>query len=252
MARKHEFSVDMHVHSMYSGESMAEPRDIIDAAREKGLDAICITEHESLRASAPFEGLRKAARLVVLRGVELSTDSGHMLVYGVDDDEWADWGKDKICHAQELIARVKQMGGLVVPAHPYLIAGSNGGSPYWWDPVITVDERVKTLTGLGALEVCNGKHMKYPSICEALGVLARKMGLPGIGGSDAHVPEDVGRSYTVFRTPVNTKEDLVRAIRAGCIHPQNSAEVCCDEKTAHISARGRAQISIRSEFTLRP
>ena len=63
MGRKFEFSVDMHVHSMYSGESLARPRDIIDCALEKGMDAIVVTEHESLRASAPFDKFRGQTRL---------------------------------------------------------------------------------------------------------------------------------------------------------------------------------------------
>lgn len=236
MARKYEFSVDMHVHSMYSGESLARPRDIIDAALQKGLDAICVTEHESLSASAPFEKFRGQTRLVILRGVELSTDSGHMLVYGIKDSDWGDWGKDRNCRAQDLVDRVNRLGGVVIPAHPYVIAGSSG-SPYWWDPVITVDERVRTISGLGAIEVCNGKQLKYPTICEALGSLARSMGIPGTGGSDAHIPSDVGRSYSVFRTPVYSNQDLVRAVRAGLLHPKNGGAICHTAKAAHISAR---------------
>jgi predicted metal-dependent phosphoesterase TrpH len=81
VGRKFEFSVDMHVHSMYSGESLARPRDIIDAALEKGLDAIVIT---NTRASMP--ALRSRSSAVRPRDhpprVELTTDCGHMLVYG--------------------------------------------------------------------------------------------------------------------------------------------------------------------------
>ena len=64
-------------------------------------------------ASRPFEELRKDyPSLVILRGVELSTDAGHMLVYGIDDTEWNDWGKYKMCNGQELIDRVRKLGVL--------------------------------------------------------------------------------------------------------------------------------------------
>ena len=53
---------------------MAGPKDIVESALEKGLDAICITEHESLRASAPFDTIPNHGS--DLRGVETSTDMG--------------------------------------------------------------------------------------------------------------------------------------------------------------------------------
>lgn len=240
MASKREFILDMHVHSMYSGESMAEPRDIIEAALSKGLDGICITEHESLSASAPFEHFRRSTDLVILRGVEISTDTGHMLVYGIDDREWRDWGKDRTPSAQELVYRVRRLGGLVIPAHPYIVSASTCGHSVCDRPTVEVDERIKDVHGLAALEVCSGKHLSHPAICQSLGNLARSMGLPGIGGSDAHVPHDVGCSYTVFRTPIRSNGDLVEAIRRGWVHPENRAGFC-----HHFHAAGAAHISAR-------
>lgn len=223
MARKHEFSVDMHVHSMYSGESLSDPRDVVEVALERGLDGICVTEHESLSASAPFELLRRRTRLVILRGVELSTDVGHMLVYGVNNDDWMDWGKGRICHAEDLVDRVHKLGGVVVPAHPYVIKSSGNGEPSCCSsaPRIDVNERALSVPGIAALEVCNGKHQKYPVVSEILGYIAKNMNLPGTGGSDAHIPEDVGRAYTVFKTPVLSNRDLVRAVQSGALHPMN-------------------------------
>lgn len=224
MARKHEFSVDMHVHSVYSGESLSDPREMVDAALEQGLDGICVTEHESLSASAPFEDLKRKTRLTILRGVELATDAGHMLVYGVSDADWRDWGKGQVCRAEDLVYRVRMMGGVVVPAHPYVITASCGGEPYWCSssPRIEVNERAMAVRGIAALEVCNGKHQKYPVVSQILGCVARNMGLPGTGGSDAHVPEEIGRAYTVFKTPILSERDLARAILHGALHPMNA------------------------------
>ncbi|MGI6666161.1 MAG: CehA/McbA family metallohydrolase [Bacillota bacterium] len=218
MAKRQAFKIDMHVHSMYSGESPAEPRDIVEAAKEKGLDAIVITEHERLSLSLPFEELRKTAgHLKIFRGVELSTDAGHMLVYGVTDEDWKDWGADRVCSAQELIARSAKLGGLAIPAHPYSLEKRNAFDNA---PSVVVDERIKHLTGLKALEVCNGKHSRFPEVCEVLGRYAASVNLPGIGGSDAHMPEEVGRAYTSFRVPVYSARDIVREILRGHVWPQ--------------------------------
>ncbi len=239
MARRQEFLVDMHVHSLYSGESPAEPRDIVEAAIEKGLDAIVITEHERLSLSLPFEELQRSTNhLVIIRGVELSTDAGHMLVYGVKDEDWKDWGANRESHAQELISRAAKLGGIAVPAHPYRLQRRG---LFDAEPSVSVDERLKDLVGLKAIEVCNGKQLRYPSVCEILGSYAHKAGLPGTGGSDAHMPDEVGRSYTVFRSPVRSEKDLVREILRGNIHPQVAS---CKIASACISVFAKCEISM--------
>ncbi|MGI6643537.1 MAG: PHP domain-containing protein [Bacillota bacterium] len=216
MARKREFRVDLHIHSMFSGESMAGPKDIVESALEKGLDAICITEHESLRASAPFDTIPNHG-LVILRGVELSTDMGHMLVYGVSDEDWRDWGKNRMSNAKELISRAQRLGGIVVPAHPFTIVTK---CVYDSEPEILIHEETLGLEGIAAIEVCNGKYLKYPSACKAVGAAAKRLGLPGTGGSDAHTPEDVGCAFTVFRTPIYSLKSLTSAILSGQFHPE--------------------------------
>ena len=238
MARKHAFHVDMHVHSKFSGESSAEPRDIIEVALDRGLDGICVTEHESLSASAPFEEFRRSSGLTIIRGVELSTDAGHMLVYGVEDSDWRDWGKNRVSHAQELIDRVNRLGGIVVPAHPCVVSRTLGGTSWWQDTAMEVDQRILHLQGIAAIEVCNGKYVRYPHVCKAIGELARRFGIPGTGGSDAHVPSEVGRAVTVFRNPIRSSRDLVEAIRKGSLHPESSTGHLRETaRASHISAR---------------
>lgn len=239
MAKRQVYKIDMHVHSMYSGETPAEPRDIIEAAREKGLDAIVITEHERLSLSLPFEELKKTAgNLRIFRGVELSTDAGHMLVYGVTDEEWKDWGANRVSSAQELIERTARLGGLAVPAHPYKLEKR---SPFDSSPSVVVDDRIKVLTGLKAVEVCNGKHSKFPGICEVLARYAASVNLPGIGGSDAHMPEEVGRAYTSFRAPVYSERDIVREITRKNVWPQTD---CLKLTRSRISAFMICEISM--------
>lgn len=217
VSRKREFIVDMHVHSIYSGESQAIPEEIVGVAVAKGLDAICITEHDSLYASRPFEEIRRKTSLVIIRGVELSTDAGHMLVYGVDEKDWNDWGKNRVSHAQELIDRVTRLGGVVIPAHPWVV------SEPWFSGIpvqISVDERIVNLTGITALEVCNGKQLRWPRVCQVLAQYAKSAGIGSVGGSDAHFPHEVGRSYTVFKTPIYSPESLVRALKSQHYYPR--------------------------------
>ncbi len=196
---------------------MAKPEDIVDMAIERNLDGICITEHESLYASAPFDKLQNRHGLVIFRGVEVGTDIGHMLVYGVSQDEWQDWGKNEISDHRELIKVATALGGVVIPAHPCILMPEH---PYDLYPEIVIEDGIRNIKGVPALEVCNGKQLKYPMVCSVLGDLAKSMGLAATGGSDAHIPENVGIAYTVFKAPIFTLKGLSAALLSGQYHPE--------------------------------
>ena len=71
--------IDLHCHTKYSGDSRLEPDELIQAARSYGLDAICITEHDSFCASEPVEEIARAEGFPLFRGVEINTDKGHKI-----------------------------------------------------------------------------------------------------------------------------------------------------------------------------
>jgi hypothetical protein len=54
----------------------------------------------------------------------------------------------------------------------------------------------------------------WPEVEFGCAVLER-LGLPGVGGSDAHSPLSVGRCYTRFEWEVTSVEELVAELRAG-------------------------------------
>lgn len=213
------------MHSSFSGESESEPEAIVEVAVKEGMDAICITEHESLWASAPFERLKETSPLIILRGVEINTDMGHMLVYGIQDRKWDDWGRHQTPEMSALLRKVNELGGVVVPAHPFTV--TRNGFANGDGPKITVNEDLMQFKGnpaIVALEVCNGKRSKsHPVACRLVGALARNMGVPGTGGSDAHVPEDTGLAYTVFKNPIDSNSTLVAALLSRQFYPRSRA-----------------------------
>ena len=191
------FAVDLHVHSHLSGDNLSDPEECVVRAIERGLQAIVFTEHYSYGASEPVEdlGARYGASILILRGVEFSTAEGHCLVFGADTDRLS------LAYApvEELVAAVNRGGGVVIPSHPY-----RGGSG--------LGDRILTLTGIVAIEGHNGCNAGLFNR-RALAA-ARSLGLPVIGGSDAHRPQDVGSCYTLFRERV-TADNLVALLRAG-------------------------------------
>ncbi|MBE9541532.1 MAG: PHP domain-containing protein, partial [Proteobacteria bacterium] len=75
--------IDLHCHTKYSYDCYLEPVDLIKRAKELNLGGICITEHNSFTLSRHVTNTDKADGFLILRGLEISTNMGHLLVYGV-------------------------------------------------------------------------------------------------------------------------------------------------------------------------
>jgi predicted metal-dependent phosphoesterase TrpH len=192
--------IDLHCHSKYSQDNLLEPEDLIRRAVDLGLDGVCFTEHHSFQCSWPLERMKLPDNILVFRGIEISTDCGHLLVYGLTDDSWNTWGKHHYFELSKIVQNVHQRGGVCVPAHPFRGRESLG-------------DHLFTAQGLDAIETHNG--VNGPKQNQLAMEAAAKLGLPTTGGSDCHYLEQVGRACTEFVNPVRTMEDLVREIKAG-------------------------------------
>lgn len=185
--------IDLHVHTLHSGDNDADPEETIEKAIERGLDGIAVTEHYSFAASEHIESLSEKyrGRILLFRGVEFSAAEGHCLVFGVDTDRLG----ARYAPVRDLVRLVGAAGGVVIPSHPY-----RGGN--------SIGELVRDLSGIGGLEGCNGANM-HAMNAKAIETASR-LGLPYTGGSDAHSPLEVGSCYTVFPARVTAENFLDR------------------------------------------
>ena len=112
----HDVSCVLHVHSTYS-DGTASVGELLDAARESAVDALLLTDHDTLAArSAGWEGHHDGVLLLV--GLEVSPKRGHYLAFGVEH-EIPHEGRS----ALEIAAAVRAAGGVGIAAHPF----SRGG-----------------------------------------------------------------------------------------------------------------------------
>lgn len=202
--------IDLHCHTVYSGDSLMTPRDLFRRAREVGLDGVAITEHMSFEASHPAERIAREEGFVLFRGVEVSTDRGHLVLFGLCDDSWNIWGEKHYYDAHKVLERAVSIGAAVIAAHPYSRR----------DLHAAMDD-VLTFAGLTAIEGANGRCR--PGENEAAQAAAGMMGLPMTGGSDCHRTDEVGGCYTLFERSVSSVAELIAEIRAGRVTPVQSA-----------------------------
>ena len=68
------------MHTTYSSDSLITPKDLIYYAKKRGLNAVAVTDHNSL------EGAYKIAKetdFLVIPGMEVSSSDGHIVALNV-------------------------------------------------------------------------------------------------------------------------------------------------------------------------
>ncbi|MFN8559100.1 MAG: PHP domain-containing protein [Dehalococcoidia bacterium] len=187
--------IDLHCHTRpLSSCSALTVEDVVAGARRAGLDGVCLTEHDRLWPLDEVRRLGERHGLVVLRGMEITTEVGHVLVFGMDQPP------PLMFLARQLAEAVALAGGFMALAHP----ARSGQPPLPPAMIGRLFHAVETINGTDG-----------PAQNQSAAHLARLTHRPGIGGSDCHAFADIGRAATRFHGPVRTEADLVTALRAG-------------------------------------
>ena len=186
--------IDLHCHTLPLSQcSSLRPPELIELARARGLDGVCLTEHDALWDPGELAELRGSTGFLVLGAVELTTDMGHLLAFGLTK------GSSRMATAREAFSATQAAGGLLYLAHPAR------------DGLLRVTR--ETVEFFESVEAVNGSDSRLQNLA-ATG-LAHGFRLPGIGGSDAHTPAEVGRAATRFEVPISDEASLLAALRSG-------------------------------------
>jgi predicted metal-dependent phosphoesterase TrpH len=204
---------DLHVHTRYSGmctvplldrvcrESYSDPEAVYDRLKNRGMDLVTITDHDSIDAVEP---LRKYPDFFLSEEVSAVSPSGTRLHIGVYDI--------REHHHQEIQRRRDDLLSLVA----YL-----GEQRLFF----TINHVYSSLTGprtesdfalfaryFPGIEVLNGQ---IPAICNRRAAeLAATLGKAIMAGSDAHTLAALGRTYTAV-SGARTKEEFISGLRCG-------------------------------------
>lgn len=189
---------DLHLHtSRHSPDSRMHPDALCRRAEAIGLDGFVITEHDWLWTETELDELRRAyPGLVILAGVEVSTREGHFLAYGLRDP----FATPRGIGCADLCREVHRQGGVVVAAHPFR----------WGQKFDEILERHRPR--IDGMELMTN-NMDADVRRMAARTHAR-IGVAGLGSSDAHDDHVLGFCYTQFDRPIRGIGDLVEAIRA--------------------------------------
>jgi len=195
--------VEFHCHTCYSPDSLVKPGDLIQRARELGLDRVVVTDHNSIQGA---RAARELAPDLVIVGEEVSTTHGELIGFFVEEEVPAGLSPD------EALARLRDQGAVVGIPHPFdTLRGSALGPEHARRLAPMVD----------ALEVFNARC--HRATCnEAAEELARAHGLGRFAGSDAHSLWELGRAVTIlppFSDATSLRAALHEASIRGLVSP---------------------------------
>ena len=131
--------IDTHMHEMtYSPDSFLKLEEMVRIGKEKGLGALCITDHDSMGLKDYAAEYTARTGFPIFVGIEFYSLQGDIVAFGIED-----YPKERI-PAQDFIDLVKAQGGVCFAAHPF--RNNNRG----------LEENLALVHGLDGVEVLNG------------------------------------------------------------------------------------------------
>ena len=217
---------DLHVHTVRgSSDSSLTPEQLIEEALRIGLDGVCLTEHGGGWDDQEMERVFSNAGLTVIRALEVDTEMGHILVFGLHRYV------NGMHTVRDLRKAVNRAGGVMVSAHPFrnlfnrppynvnLLFRDSGAHPK------TAQDAAKhpLFQVVDEVEVANGANTDEENLF-TLDVV-RHLGLTGTGGTDAHSTHGLGKCVTMFDGEIKSESDLIEALKAKEFSPGHNLHV---------------------------
>jgi predicted metal-dependent phosphoesterase TrpH len=176
--------IDLHIHTKFSWDGFSTPKEIVDAAIQKGIDCICVADHGQIQGAIEAMKYGFDKNILVIPGIEIMTLSGDILGINVK----------KIIPdfrpALETIQEIKKQGGMAVIPHPFWVLSS-------------MKNDKEFLLAADAIEIFNADMFRF--INKKARLFAKEHNLVFTAGSDAHWAKFVGRAY--LEIPQNNLSD---------------------------------------------
>ena len=156
-----------------------------------------VTDHDSVRGCKATVELASAyPDILIIPGVEISTQHGDLLVLGTEELPPKPWSPEAV------VDYAKSIGAVTVVAHPFREYGMRDlARNYKFDAVEVLN---------GGSSAAENKEAK---------ALARSMGLPGTAGSDAHQVSELFSVNTKIDASLSV-ESVLKAIKKGSVSAQ--------------------------------
>lgn len=183
---------DFHIHSYFSADSNMSPETIVKFAKKRGLQAIAVTDHNTIKGG--IETKKVAKDLIVFVGSEIKTEKGEIIGLNLKKDI------PPFLSLEETCKLIKKQGGLVFVPHPFDKFRFGVGN-----------EIKKIIKYIYAIEVFNSRTLINKFNEDAMN-FAKKYKIPIFAGSDAHFESEIGSCYMLIEAK-NNEKGILNAIK---------------------------------------
>ena len=207
---------DLHVHSSLSPCSRLSLDEILNKAKSRGLDGVCITDHDSMAVRHLISEGLQANGLCVIVGQEYTTRQGDFLLFGPYERLPPGLSAPRLLH------HVRSTGGASVAAHPFR-------------SLRPVDEKIVSSGLCRIIEEINGRNTFSEN--SQVDAWLERYPLCSVGGSDAHTLEELGRVPVRFDMPILSRADLIQALQTPACVNRVHADPLLESPAAFPSSR---------------
>ncbi|MFH0836536.1 MAG: PHP domain-containing protein [Candidatus Aenigmatarchaeota archaeon] len=189
---------ELHCHTKYSNGSKIEVEGInssdqmIKAAVQKGIDVMAITDHDTMKGYSGGKRYAKKHNILLIPGVEISSEKGHILALGIEDMIKPDLSVD------ETLDLIHEQGGIGIASHPFDVRREGVGKECVKCDVI------ETFNALNLERLSNWRAKRF----------AENHKMPAMAGSDAHITTMIGCGLNRINGEKNI-DSIIKAIRKG-------------------------------------
>ena len=153
--------------------------------------------------------MERIAPFKIIISEEIHTTAGEIIGYFLSEEI------PSHLTPEETVRQIKDQGGLVCIPHPI-----DRFRPHSRLRRNALD---KIMPDVDIIEVFNSRTYMSTDTSSAL-QLAQKNGLPFAAGSDAHIPQEIGRAY-VELPEFDNAEQFLASLRQGKIHAQKTSTI---------------------------
>ncbi len=189
--------IDFHTHTNFSYDGTSSPREMVESAISRGLDAVCITDHHETKGAIQALSFSYTRKILVIPGIEIRSREGDIL--GINIKEKVPDGLG----AKETVCAINELGGLAVIAHPFVWFHGFSGN------ILKLFHELSSLNL--AIEAWNASVPDFFS--KKAFSFAKKFNLPFTAGSDAHGAEFVGNAFLEIEGENLSVQGIFLAIR---------------------------------------
>ena len=216
---------ELHCHNSFSNFHLGsdEPpydcdvsiRDQLERARALGLDAVFVTNHNTLDGYEQMLQYRndheKFAGIRIHPAEEVTTDRGaHVLAYGIHE------AIPPGIPLEEIVESVREQGGVSSAPHPFSL----------------LDALRDDAASCDMVEVFNSNNVDVLSNARAAQFAAER-NMVSVAGSDSHVLSTLGRCVNIIDSE-NALDDILHALRRGRTQICQTGYAMRDETLDHL------------------